>query len=308
MKIGVLLVHGIGVDDAAWAKPVAAGLELHVSKALAELLGPSDPVRPQDVIDVEFAFWNDVVAESQAKLFAILSAARPKPKFQGNIIAAVKSWITDRLRRWEFGFVAHSVADIISYQGKEPQKLIHAKVGQAVETLAARLASGEEKAPLTIVSHSLGTVISSDFVWDRFKARKEKGLTGFHDRLTFANFFTVGSPIALFSLKYGGPEAFKDPVRVEPAQGRWLNIFDKDDPVGMPLRVLNPAYKDAVHFDVRVDAGDYLSSHMRYFKGEATLRLISRKIALDWAALNRKLTAEQLKALYAAYDQELGTP
>jgi hypothetical protein len=121
------------------------------------------------------------------------------------------------------------------------------------------------KAPLTIVAHSLGTVVSSDFVWDRTKPRKNR-TTPFHPRLTFMNFFTLGSPLALFSLQHGGPEAFSQPIHVEHPDGRWINIRDRDDPVGMPLKSLNAEYHAAVHHDGEVDTGDYLLSHMGCFK------------------------------------------
>jgi hypothetical protein len=119
------------------------------------------------------------------------------------------------------------------------------------------------------------------------------------------NFFTLGSPLALFSLQHGGPEAFSKPVRVEHPDGRWVNIRDKDDPVGMPLKTLNAEYQAAVHHDVEVDTGDYLLAHMGYFSHELVLRAIGRKLALDWAAGNRVLPAKDLQALFKAYDQEL---
>ena len=48
--------------------------------------------------------------------------------------------------------------------------------------------------------------------------------------------------------------------------GRWVNIFDEDDPVGMPLKVLNEAYNKVVHKDVLVNSGVYGISHTNYFK------------------------------------------
>jgi hypothetical protein len=159
---------------------------------------------------------------------------------------------------------------------------------------------------VTFIAHSLGTVISSDYVWDRTKARRRTRRRGFHERLAFANFFTVGSPLALYSLRYGGPEAFNKPVRVEIPRGRWVNLYDRDDPVGMPLKPLNAAYRRAVWKDVHVESGPYLLAHGGYFSTPGTMAAISRKLALDWIEWNGLVPRARLAELDAAYDSTLG--
>jgi hypothetical protein len=92
---------------------------------------------------------------------------------------------------------------------------------------------------------------------------------------------------------------------METERGRWINLFDRDDPVGMPLRPLNPAYRKAVFRDVDVQAGLYLVSHLRYFTHSKVLELIAHKLALDWIACNHALPASELAALDAGYERAL---
>ena len=100
---------------------------------------------------------------------------------------------------------------------------------------------------------------------------------------------------------------FTNPVSVESPAGRWVNIFDEDDPVGMPLKVLNDAYNKVVHKDVLVNSGVYGISHANYFKKTSkVVDIISQKLAIDWIALNQKLSQDKIDKLYEEYDRTAG--
>ena len=72
-------------------------------------------------------------------------------------------------------------------------------------------------------------------------------------------------------------------------------ISDEDDPVGIPLKVLNDAYSKVVYKDVLVNSGLYGISHTSYFK--------KAQLAIDWVALNQKLPEEEIDRLYREYDR-----
>ncbi len=100
---------------------------------------------------------------------------------------------------------------------------------------------------------------------------------------------------------------FTSPISVESSTGRWVNIFDEDDPVGMPLKVLNNAYDKVVLKDVLVNSGVYGISHTNYFKRTSrVLDIICQKLAIDWIAFNQKLSQEKIDNLYKEYDETLG--
>ena len=63
---------------------------------------------------------------------------------------------------------------------------------------------------------------------------------------------------------------------------------------------------EAVFLDVKVDAGIYGLSHTEYFKKKETLTIVSRKLAIDWIALNQKKNEVEITSLYTDFDKTLG--
>ena len=306
-KIGILLVHGIGTEHAEWAEEIIPRIQEAILSEARKLLPENPPRNADEIAVMESVYWADTLNEKQRVLEERLNQA------QEPLRLTLRLWLSFRwlwrllawwLRRKEYEFVSRSVADVIGYLQTDAEKLVHQRMEQALDRLVGDVGVVGRKAPLTIVSHSLGTVISSDFVYDQTKKRRAAGKAGFHEKAQLENFFTVGSPLALFSIKYGGPDAFKNPISVESSQGRWINIRDADDPIGMPLKVLNEAYDRVVQRDVRVNAGLYLISHMRYFRDRDTLKIIGGKVALDWIALNGRLPKERVSGLRARYDED----
>ena len=158
------------------------------------------------------------------------------------------------------------------------------------------------------MAHSLGTVITSDYIYEQNDPNSDtSGPKVMKQHFILQNLFTVGSPISLFSLRFGGPEMFTSPISVESPSGRWVNIFDEDDPVGMPLKVLNDDYDKVVHQDALVNSGVYGISHAHYFKKNSkVIDIICQKLAIDWIAFNQKLPKDKIDQLYEEYDKTAG--
>ncbi len=313
MKLSVLLVHGIGTPDSAWADELAQRLRAATRDEVARLVGRGAAPSVDELLAIGSVHWDTVLEERQQLLCAILDAGESPLKTEPSWwYTLVHGWdyLKRSWKRLEHTFIAEYVADVIGYLDVGAHKEIHQAVTRTLEALPAQVgdATGQGKLPLTIIAHSLGTVISSDYVWDHAKLRQAQHQRGFHERWRLDNLFTVGSPMALFSLKYGGPEAFKQPISVESKRGRWVNIYDRDDPIGMPLKPLNDAYARVVARDVQVNAGAYLLAHVRYFLEPKTLSIMARKLALDWVVLNRRLPPARLQELDDAYDRSLGIP
>lgn len=304
MKLGVVLVHGIGRQRPEWARDIIRALQARVQAETARWLQGRPPAAEELAVFAS-VHWADLLQERQRLLREALKAAEEPLPIGGTWWRTLWRRLIARVKRAEHAFVADFIGDIIGYLEPGARADVHAAVTATLESLAAQLAPTDGKVPLTFIAHSLGTVIVSNEVWDRTKERRGQGQEGFHGALRVDNFFSLGSPLALFSLQYGGPEAFKYPIAMEDARGRWVNVFDRDDPVGMPLKGLNEAYERAVWKDARVNSGAYLLSHGGYFKDPQTLTIISAKLALDWLALNGRLTPAQQDACVARYDQTL---
>lgn len=275
-KLLAIIVHGIGKVEPGYADGLIRGLKKRFSGHIREILKTNDDYAEELII--KEIVWDDILAKNQDQLAIIL-----KKGFAAQAIGVVRSFFkkiffffSKGMMRLRANFAAESVSDIIGYYNDLAYEKIHERLLAEINSLPA----SAQKQPLSIIAHSLGTVISSDFVYDRLKAHG-----ALHENFIFNNFFTLGSPIALFALQYG-IELFKNPIHAEDPDGQWVNIFDLDDPIAYPLKNLNDAYDRAVHIDQQVNTGGFGVSHTRYFGNRVVQETIAAKLAEDWVRLN----------------------
>ena len=110
---------------------------------------------------------------------------------------------------------------------------------------------------------------------------------------TLTLLYTLGSPIALWSLRY---PKFGQPIPFPPRRlgrhhpdlaARWVNVYDPDDVIGYPLRELNAAYRRAVAQDRPVSAGSIWTgwtplSHVGYWDNARLAASIASDLAVAW--------------------------
>ena len=251
--VGVLVVHGIGVQRPDFAGHFVAAAERRLAALGVE------PGR----VGWQAGYWADLLAPREEQLWAQASRG-------GDL-----DWT--RLRR----FVINAFGDALAYQ-REPDeptdvyRAVHGRVRAALAALRARLGGDR---PLVVVAHSLGSVIVSNYVWDAQRDRPAAratyaGATAFERGETLAGLVTCGSPIALFTLALARIESIAFPPRtLAPplaAAARWLNVYDPDDVLAYPLRTLSPSYAAAVSADRAVNVGGVAASwnpaaHTAYF-------------------------------------------
>lgn len=301
MKIGVLLVHGIGGQTKDWANDIITDLNTRTFSILKNVLGEDGPSNCEEILIVKSVHWQDVLHESQHKLREILEILGDKSK--KNLIGKIGRWLRKKVRLFQSRIISEYIGDIIGYLNEDTKRLIQGKVTNGIEELLNEMKVCNGKTPITIVSHSLGTVISSDYIYDL--RNKDVVPKEIQEKVNIDNFFTIGSPIALFALKHGDVNSFNTPINVENKRGRWINIYDEDDPVGMPLKSLNEEYKKAVLKDVHVNAGFYGVSHTKYFLQAETLDIVCNKLTLDWIIYNKKLNKEKIDNFIKKYDNTL---
>ena len=308
MKLAVVLVHGIGNSRKNWANEIVPVLENRLKSKLQNILGKDAPAKIEDVVVISRAYWEGVFRDRERKLGGKFNGF-PKPvKAGGPWWNRLLRYIWLIFKKYQNEIITDYIGDIVGYLHKPAQKAVYSKISDTLKGCHSRIGQGLEKSPLTFVTHSLGTVIASDYIYEQNNPSSDiSGPKVMKDHFVLGNLFTVGSPISLFSLRFGGPEMFTSPVSVESPSGRWVNIFDEDDPVGMPLKVLNEAYDKVVHKDVLVNSGVYGISHANYFKKTSkVLDIICQKLAIDWVALNQKLPQEEIDKLYREYDRTVG--
>ena len=272
-KLGVLIVHGMGSQKPDFAEPMKRGLRRCIAA------GGGDPAE----VYWEPVYWAGFLGEKQKKLWDRLSNNR---SFRYNSIRK---------------FVVGAMGDAVGYQ-QSPTRAgsvypdIHNLVLAHLQKMRRRL--GNADLPLVILAHSLGSVIMSDYIWDRQKHYKPRlyGRTAFERMETVSLVVTFGSTLPLFSLAYypvvsfafppAGLKRFFPPgtavAKISQA-AKWLNYYDRDDVLGYPLKPTSPSYNKNVTEDKQVNVGGVFSSwnplsHTAYWTDQDFCKPVARAI------------------------------
>ncbi len=265
-----------------------------------------------------------IVVEDLARRYR-LSAAPPSdgvniiPGRWGAVMEALQEEVERRIFRDKVDFLRwfgmRIMGDVVAYRGPAVYQAVH-------RALAEDLRNGvrPESGHLTVVAHSLGAVVASDFLYDHTLKIGRPFADSFG--VAFSNFFTLGSPLVLYAMQSPGEGAFDAggvldrfdrPVRVESPTGVWINVFDDADIIGYPIRAINRAHTEAVTADVCTGVGTFLSrgnplSHGRYWSDRRVTQLIAEKLAIDLAELHMGLEGPNLRQAVADYVTRSASP
>ncbi len=281
-KIAIAVIHGAGTPKENFADEIIT----HITKAFAKKLSMKNAERE---LVFEPVFWSSVFEPEQTELWK---------RLQEN-----SDLNYSRLRR----FVIEFLADAIAYQptalGNQNYDKVHSLVATSINKLKEKAGA---QAPLCVISQSLGSIIASNYFYDLQFKRENMGLetvkctsnSPIEQCETLTLFYTMGSPMALWTLRYinfGSPITVPSPMisKFYPAiQGEWLNFYDKDDVLAFPLKGINEAYEQAVTKDVSVNAGGLLTSwnplsHQNYDSDAEVITPIVDGLVRTWKAINR---------------------
>lgn len=295
----VLIMHGIGWGDQGedYAAPLKKNIRAEFKKSINALKLPditTGDIRGPKGLRFQAVYWSPITQDPEDELIRLLGLDKEGygPK------------VYVKLRRQMIGLLG----DMIAYEGEghKVYKAIHSRIDDYMEQLLIGLKPEGEfdtPAPLTLIGHSLGSVIASDYMWDNMK----KGIPRYHlanGKLALKNMFLLGSPLALYALR-DNPSADREtlaaslgsPLQLDPHGGTWLNLYDPQDPIGFPLKPIQ-SYKDAGIVDYEVRAGRFVSSltpasHLGYWRSRQVAHIVGHKLALDWAAINSPAFADR---------------
>ncbi len=274
-KIAVAVVHGIGNQAPEFADKLKDTLQNICHETCGE-----------DVI-IKPVYWAPAMQRKEDALWDRLTDGGPM-SFK-------------KIRRLAIDYVADALAYQPTGDDRKTYDDIHVIYAQTLRALAEEAG---EKAPLCIVCHSLGTVITSNYLYDLQKpsliseqVKAEMTDTPLERGETLNLLYTLGSPIALWSLRYrdfGKPIAIPAPEFTNyypDLQSAWINYYDKDDLIGFPLRDLNPAYSRAVSADKQINVGNLLTewnplSHTAYLDDNDVIRPIAESLINTWKTIN----------------------
>jgi hypothetical protein len=275
-KIAVAIIHGIGSQTDDFANEMEEALKQQFAKSLKKMnISIADPTSQ---LVIKPICWSEIFEDPERKLWA---------KFRTRDLDYIG------LRENMIRVFADAVAYQKSPSQKNFYKKIHDKIDEKLNELTLETGSGES--PLCVIAHSLGTVITSDHFYDLQQGKRkadqlENPLVN-GDTLTL--FYTMGSPIALWSISY---DEFDRPIEVParrmkeryPNIGKWVNFYDKDDIIGYPLE---PLYGSEFVKDHQVNVGGLLSSwnplsHNHYWKDQEVIQSIVDGFVSTWLDVN----------------------
>lgn len=202
-------------------------------------------------------------------------------------------------------FLLTNISDLINYRGghsfeSDSYHKTHEAVFASIQDLQSRVS---EDTPLCIIASSMGTEIINNHIWDRqtWKSKHDFapdpfGSTQFEKMETLIGLFTIGNNIPIFASAYklddlrpisfpgnGLSDAYK-------THGVWENIYDKNDPMGYPIKFINEHYQKAKTKDVQFNVGGLLTSwnlasHLKYWDSRKLRKHLAIRLADLWKAL-----------------------
>lgn len=285
-KIAVAVVHGIGKTKSDFANKMMAELK---KRFFAEVNKKASIGKTELVIKP--VYWSPILQKSQDELW--------------NRIYKNSKLRYKNMRQFMVNFAADAIAYQPTPQDRHLYDAIHQKMAEILSALAKEAGP---KAPLCIVAHSLGSIISSNYLYDLQTSNRKKilpekiskkiGKTPLEKGDTLTLFYTLGSPIALWSLRYpnfGIPINVPSPLlkkHYPKLKGEWINFYDKDDIIAYPLKNINEKYTKAVTADKSVNIGSFISSwnpmcHVNYWTDNDITKPIAKSLARLWIETNQ---------------------
>lgn len=277
-KIAVAVIHGVGNQTPNFADELIDAIS---ARCLPEC--------GEDVV-IRSVHWAPVLQEAESTLWERAA--------QGGTLHLLK------VRR----FMVNFLGDAFAYQPTPSDRQVYDAIHQVfADTLHALAREAGADAPLCVIAHSLGSVIASNYLYDlqvdqekrliAQKVREHISPTPLELGETLALFYTLGSPIGLWSLRYRG---FGIPISVPASalarhyptiEGEWVNFYDADDVVGFPLKTLNEAYRRVVTMDKQVNVGSLLESwnplsHLAYWTDDDIIEPIAQRLIATWKSVN----------------------
>lgn len=265
----VLIIHGMGEEKEEFSKDFQRSIQSQFFASITQLKKDLPYLKDEQInsscLTVKEVLWSDITQEEQDRLWQRLFPRLSKKRFGWlELLGNPGAWMP-RLRHLAYfrQFVFNYFGDPISYvPTKDKYRRIHNRLFNSFTELhKERLHDqSEEERPafVTVVAHSLGSVIASDLVYDMCHKRNDRT---WPPQVRLANFFTLGSPLALYMLRYGMDEVdFASPIMMQDQEGLWINAYDPQDILGYPLKPLNGEkgpYDQAVFSDIEINAGQW---------------------------------------------------
>ncbi len=284
--VNVVVIHGIGdlrTTGQSYSQPLQDKIRQYLGMADPDALAFHE-VNWSDIGDAE---ENDLIRNKYVLPDAIFPGAGsiwPPNHALGEVLDSVLN-ASEQARR----FLLTGVGDVLIYLSTKGGNAIRQRMIDVILTLRDTLRAQDPTRSthyVSIVAHSLGSVVAYD-TCALFANELRDRVQG----LGLSHFFTMGSPLALFTLlQYGGEAthyANRGVYLDRPDRsGEWLNFYDQQDPIAFPLKHVYPplpgvACREYTIQDIRVQTGTF-HAHTNYFKNDRIASEIAKRLRLDY--------------------------
>ena len=282
-KIAIAIIHGVGNQGEDFAN----GIIKKLTGAFAGHL-PAENSSVEDKLVFTPVYWAGIVARKQRILWNTVED-------DGNLDFQL-------VRKFFLNFGG----DAIAYQPGATRRQVYDRIHQTLtEALSHLAAQAGPNAPLCFIGHSIGTVITHNYFFDMNQAvtagNVKPGIeTPLEKGDTLAMFYTMGSPLAVWSLRYDDYQPMPFPGRqlstfYPTLKPKWINYYDKDDILAYPLRSLSKKHKElaqqGILQDIQVNVGNVLTNwnpltHTAYWSDSDIIEPVAKDLFEAWQAIN----------------------
>ena len=293
----VVFVHGISpsVIDYDYSAKLASKI---VDKLTQYGVVPENATREQldEIITFDQVNYSTIGHQEEERLFQAYE--QETAKLYNFVYRLSRAAGLDKVRRQ----IITSVADVMVYKSDYWGHMIRGMVAEKIEPYV------ESNDAVSIVAHSLGSVVSFDTIYYNATANEKWRAAGFRP----VNLFTMGSPIALFSLDLDR-ETGQQPVRYVPGptpetpdipdspalhllrpEGVWYNFLDAQDIIAYPLQILFEGNFPVE--DIVVQTGtNPRKAHDGYWNNDEVAEVIANRLKMDFQRINTREVAPVAK-------------
>ena len=282
--VAVAVIHGAGSQGPDFADATIAKISDRFQDHL-----PEDDKSVKGKLVFRSVYWANILARKQRILWNTVTDDDGKLSFSS-------------FRK----FIINFGADAVAYQPGANRREIYNRVHHTMAAVLAELATeAGPQAPLCIIGHSIGTVVTHNYLFDLGEemiadTKIESSITPLEAGKTLVLLYMMGSPLALWSLRYNNYQAITFPgsevaalyAKLKP---KWASYYDKDDIMAYPIRSLSSGHKalaeQGLLEDIPVNAGGLLSSwnplsHLEYWANDFIIQTIADDLFGAWQTLN----------------------
>ena len=282
--VNVIVIHGIGA-----LRKAGTQYSLPLQQNIRKHFGITDPealrFHEVDWSDIGDALENELIDDKQV----IPRNQWPRPWLPlrhgiGEVLDKLLG-VSVEFRR----FLLTGVGDTLIYRTPRGEREIQYRLIKTILQVRTELGATDPHRPryVSIIAHSLGSVIAYD-VAARLAGEYSERVAG----LGLSHFFTLGSPLALFSLL-----AYRNPDETHYSErgvlldrpdrsGEWLNFYDQQDVASFLLEKVYPPRPDVPgrHYtiqDIRVQTGTF-HAHTNYWTNDDVAKAIAKRLRADY--------------------------